>query len=816
MRWLAACLVLLCGCGLSPSERLDTLFDAARADLRAGELAKAQMAAERGVSLAGTRGDAIFQWRFRLLHCEILLNNGRAEEVLAQAEDAMPQSAPFAPLSARQKMLQSQALAILGRAREAAAMLAEAQSAAELAHAGDVLAEIETVRGLQFYRAQRYEDAEAALRSAQARARSLGSVFLEAGALINLGMIRFRRHRFDEAAGYFEQTSQLAGTQSQTLYSAAQGNLAMCYTQLGEFDRAIEIHLQSTARLERSGAKYFLPDALGETGRAYMYRGDLKTAIPYMQRALSLASEMKDAPKAALWAGNLSAVYTELGDWRNAATLNQEAIRLKTAANSKTLFYNTVNSAGIAAGLGQRAEAARLYLDAIAAGNDDPSVVWQAQEGLGRLALLDRQPEAAARHFEAAIGVVEKTRSDLLRTELKLPFLARLIRLYQQYVDTLIEQKQYGRALAVADSSRAQVLAERYGSAPVRRLLPDAFQTLARDRQSVLLSYWLDAAHSHAWVVTPSEIHHIQLPPAGEIAPLVAQYQGAIERQLADPMRTRIAAGEELYRILVEPVRPWIPAGSRVTVVPDGALHGLNLEALPLPGATPRYWIEDVTISIAPSLALLGGRPVQAVPAAAPRSLLLMGDPITQDPAFPELTYAAREIDSVTRGFGSTDQVVLRRGAATSQAYRNAQPVRFWAIHFTAHATANRESPLDSAVLLSGGKLYARDVMELPLTADLVTVSACRGVGLRTYSGEGLVGFAWAFLHAGARHVIAGLWDVNDQSTSALMDVLYREVAAGKGSSEALRDAKLAMIESRGNLRKPYYWAPFQLYTVAP
>ena len=375
MRWLAACLVLLCGCGLSPSERLDTLFNGARADLRAGELAKAQMAAERGVSLAGTRGDAIFQWRFRLLRCEILLNNGRAEEVLAQAEDAMPQSAPFAPLSARQKMLQSQALAILGRAREAAAMLAEAQSAAELVRADEVLAEIETVRGLQYYRAQRYEDAEAALRSAQARARSLGSAFLEAGALINLGMIRFRRHRFDEAAGYFEQTSQLAGTRSQTLYSAARGNLAMCYTQLGEFDRAIEIHLESTARLERSGAKYFLPDALGETGRAYMYRGDLKTAIPYMQRALSLASEMKDAPKAALWAGNLSAVYTELGDWRNAATLNLEAIRLKTAANSRTLFYNTVNSAGIAAGLGQRAEAARLYLDAIAAGNDDPSVV---------------------------------------------------------------------------------------------------------------------------------------------------------------------------------------------------------------------------------------------------------------------------------------------------------------------------------------------------------------------------------------------------------------------------------------------------------
>ena len=48
------------------------------------------------------------------------------------------------------------------------------------------------------------------------------------------------------------------------------------------------------------------------------------------------------------------------------------------------------------------------------------------------------------------------------------------------------------------------------------------------------------------------------------------------------------------------------------------------------------------------------------------------------------------------------------------------------------------------------------------------------------------------------------------------MDVLYRELAAGRRPSDALRAAKLAMIESRGNLRKPYYWAPFQLYTVAP
>ena len=117
-------------------------------------------------------------------------------------------------------------------------------------------------------------------------------------------------------------------------------------------------------------------------------------------------------------------------------------------------------------------------------------------------------------------------------------------------------------------------------------------------------------------------------------------------------------------------------------------------------------------------------------------------------------------------------------------------------IHFTAHATANVESPLDSAVVLSGPdngyKLYARDVAETPLRADLVTVSACRSAGERTYSGEGLVGFAWAFLRAGARNVIAGLWDVDDRSTARLMDALYGGLSEEPhaGQSAARRQAR--------------------------
>ena len=818
MRFLLAAILLLYGCGLRPAGRLDLLFGAASDDFHAGELSKAQLAAEHGIAVATARRDSVYQWKFRLLRCEVLLYSSRAEEVLNQLHDDVPQVPGLAALSARRMMLEGRAISLLGRVDESEALLGAAHRAAVAAQAEDVLLEIETFRGGRLMGRQRYNEAEAALRAALVRARTLHSAYSEAGVLVNLGMIRVLRLRYDEAFPYFEKAAALAGPRSRTLYSLARSNMAACYSQLGEHDLALDIHLQSVAENERSGAKYYLHNSLGETGHTYMMKGDPKAAIPYLERALSLASEANRTRDAAIWAGNLSECYGELHDWQNAASFNQEAIRLKKAASVPTLYYNVLNAARIAGGRGDSAEAAHLYQQAIEEGKSDPSVVWEAHAGLGAVALQQHQPAAAVQHFEAAVNLLEKTRADVVSTELKLPFLTQRISLYQQYVETLIDQGESDRALAVADSSRAQVLAGHPGSVTGGRLPADAFRAIARQHGAVLLSYWLGSARSHAWVVSAREIHHVALPPAAEIEGLVHEYQDAIERRLADPLRTRIPAGERLYQSLIEPVRQWIPAGSHVILAADGALHGLNLEALPQPplqpGGAPRYWIEDVTVAIAPSLGLLAER--RSVSPAA-RRLLLLGDPVASDSSFPPLSHAADEIESVTRRFGGPDQeVVLAREAATPMAYRSAGPGNFSAIHFTAHAVANRESPLDSAVLLSGGKLYAREVMDVPLTADLVTVSACRGVGVRAYSGEGIVGFAWAFLRAGARHVIAGLWDVNDQSTAALMDVLYRELAAGKPPEAALRTAKLSLIASPGNLRKPYYWAPFQLYTVTP
>jgi CHAT domain-containing protein len=177
------------------------------------------------------------------------------------------------------------------------------------------------------------------------------------------------------------------------------------------------------------------------------------------------------------------------------------------------------------------------------------------------------------------------------------------------------------------------------------------------------------------------------------------------------------------------------------------------------------------------------------------------------------LPYAAKEIATVQGRLSAMKTRVITREAARSDVWGTANPGQYSVIHIAAHAEANEKNPLLSAIILSPQRtprLFARDIIDVPLQAQLVTLSACRSSGARTYRGEGLVGFAWAFLQAGSRSVIAGLWDVADESTSILMDHLYEGISRNESPAHALRAARLALRKTTWS--KPYYWGPFQCY----
>jgi tetratricopeptide (TPR) repeat protein len=146
----------------------------------------------------------------------------------------------------------------------------------------------------------------------------------------------------------------------------------------------------------------------------------------------------------------------------DAERFTNESRRFKAEAKTTAgADYNTLRAGEIAVHRAQFEDASRLFAEALK--SDDLSVQWSAHEGMAQLAISTRRPPDAMRHFAAALDIIEKTRSDLLRTDYKLSYLARLIDFYRSYVDLLIDQGQTERALEIADSSRGRVLAERQG-----------------------------------------------------------------------------------------------------------------------------------------------------------------------------------------------------------------------------------------------------------------------------------------------------------------------------------------------------------------
>lgn len=810
---LVALTILVCGCAGRRERELGATLDEAKLAERRGDLPRARSLAERGVALAPP--DSEWCWTFRLLRGEILVFEHQPAEVESLIAAPLPAAPSYALVRARQKFVE----ALLQRSRsEFDAALTTLDTARRLApDRADVQFDIAWLDGQLRMRVGQWTEAERRLNEVAVRAAAAGDRFQEARAINDLGMGSVVRARWDEALPRFERVLSFKELESLSIYAAALSNAGICYSRLGDFDRALAIQRRSVALHTGRGPQADFAQSLAGVGNTLILKGDARQALPFLRQALSVSKDANLPADAALWAGNLAAANVDLGAWDEAARFNDEAQALKKASHTGNLVFNTLNAAQIAKGRGQLDEAAALFQKALGDGTSAPSVHWSAHAGLADVAMARSRPDEASAHFEKALETIEKTRSELLKTDYKLSFLTRLILFYQAYVEALVSQGRIDRALEVSESSRGRVLADRNNLVPPARATAAGLRQIAAKTHTTLLSYWLGGTRSYVWAVTGSEIQIKELPPASEIEPLVRQYQATLNNTLANPLSPGGTAGDRLYQLLVAPILPWVPSGTHVVIVSDGALHGINFETLPVPGPTRHYWIEDAEIEVAPGLSMLSSAARQPATAA---SLLLIGDAAGRSPDFPALKYAAAEMANISRHFASNRVATFQGVRASPAAYTSLPPDRFTYVHFTAHASANLESPLDSAVILSGPegayKLYARDVAALPLHAELVTVSACRSAGTRAYSGEGLVGFAWAFLRAGASRVIAGLWDVDDRSTADLMDRLYAGMAEGDSASQALREAKLAMLTHGGNHAKPYYWGPFQLFTVVP
>jgi CHAT domain-containing protein/tetratricopeptide (TPR) repeat protein len=358
----------------------------------------------------------------------------------------------------------------------------------------------------------------------------------------------------------------------------------------------------------------------------------------------------------------------------------------------------------------------------------------------------------------------------------------------------------------------------------------------------------------------------VPLGRAEQVDQAVAPWQRELQWEAQAPgfaprrsLERYMEAATALRRRIWDPLAPLLAGTNAAFVVPDGALHLVNLAALPL--GDGRFLLEA-----GPLLYVLSAERdlVGASPAATGNGLLLMGAPdfASGHPRtaahafrgatskcegferlrFSSLPAARREIKAISALWrensgsraGAASALVLEGAAANEAAFKDRAPGRRL-LHLATHGfvlgeqcAATAGNPLlRSGLALAGanrrdgagpdvedGILTAEEIAALDLSGvEWAVLSACdTGLGDVTV-GEGVLGLRRAFQIAGARSVIMSLWPVDDESARIWMGRLYRRhVQDGLGTAEAVRRASLDVLRlrrARGASAHPFYWAGF-------
>jgi CHAT domain-containing protein len=271
---------------------------------------------------------------------------------------------------------------------------------------------------------------------------------------------------------------------------------------------------------------------------------------------------------------------------------------------------------------------------------------------------------------------------------------------------------------------------------------------------------------------------------------------------------------------------------ARVIISPDGELHEVPFELLPYD--SDRSMLETHVVSYVPSgsvLSVLRARTGDNSPARTALAVSASSDgpPIpagtsgitravydfdgSQLRPLPSANDEARAVVTILGGTATA----LVGDAATESAIKQQPLGDYDVLHFAVHGIPSARYPARAALLVRGGggedgMLQAREILEWRLRAELVTLSACDTGSGSQYEQEGVASLVRPFLAVGARSVVANLWAADDQFSLALMREFYRHIANGADVAEALREAKLRMLERFGPQAVPRLWSGVLVY----
>lgn len=384
--------------------------------------------------------------------------------------------------------------------------------------------------------------------------------------------------------------------------------------------------------------------------------------------------------------------------------------------------------------------------------------------------------------------------------------------------------------------------------------------------KSMLLTYFVGADQSYGWAVGKKSFSMVALPPNADIDQLIRKYRKTLvnplisedeedEEMVIDSTQSHIAIGLQIYRKVLIPLLK--NAGQNITqlvLIPDGVLYYLPFETV-LTQIHPQtderfpngreYLLHRYSIHYSPSVSVLGMIQTQVknrntAEMVKRKKFLGFGDPEYKPNEKQEKDFVynktlkrqgfynldrlfntrieLREISSI---FSTSNTTFLREKARESTVKKNVKGYKY--VHFATHGILDERNPEFSGVVMNlvqadkpeDGFLQSSEIFDLKIDSDLVVLSACEtGLG-KVIKGEGMVGLTRAFLFAGTPSIVVSLWTVADESTSKLMIYFYKYLDGGFSKDEALRKARLELMQEKVDdelyYSDPFFWGPFIL-----
>jgi len=628
-------------------------------------------------------------------------------------------------------------------------------------------------------------------------AREAGVEYVEFYALLNLGTVYSLLNMYDKAIEYHLKAEEYAKKRKDEFFLGhINNNLGIIYARMGEetksmerFDKAIEV-----ASMNQTGA--FAWETYLEIGNNLKKKGEYNESLENYEKAVSLIEDTRSE----IVLEELKASYLG-GDRRMDVYHNiiEALIRLHHASPNKgydrKAFYYLEKGK------------ARAFLDSLKVADIDivkgidPKLILRERN-------LTREISRAYTRLLTA-GLSEEERESIIKQ----------LKNAEEQLDAL-KREIRTTSPAYADLKYPSVL--NYEQA----------KKLVSEDQTVLLAYSIGEDTSWCFKLSSNGLNIFELPGKDKIKEKVIAYR----KSISDPDNQDFDAGHDLYLQLI-PTDMELNI-KKIVIIPDDILNLLPFEAL-LADLKPRRWlVENYILSYAPSVSALQvlekrrseGRPPR-------RTVLALGDAEYNhnakdtemhdiDVSIPaigtwagasleRLRYSGLEVGEVSRILKARKSDILLGEKATEDNIKTTDLVDYKIVHLAAHAFVDDKNPLRSSIVLTldrdpaeDGLLQMREIYNLRMNADLVTLSACQtGLG-HFIRGEGISGINRAFFYAGASSVCMSLWAVNDEATFQMMSRFYFHLKSGLSVNKALHRTKVEMIGSEA-LSHPYYWASF-------